>query len=263
MSTSFEANGGGKYAQNSRCVSPVNYPLIKQTDFVLAFLIFVLTSAGVWWAYAALHEQQLKGGLLNEPVKVGRREHAVLSGSACVGTLFSELNDGEGFLNLGLGGDIHAVFRERILRIHLKGEASFNVLGQMGGGIFNLKAEDLDMKVGLLEIDPITVTVNGVIGGRKLKHKFSIPGPVELKHAGPGRYKLYYRHLRALNNPYAAGLIEQSRQAMGLKIVPLEDGSATCVKENLVSLNLDIPARLLATQLHAVLSLFGMNMTLP
>jgi len=171
---------------------------IVAVDTALAACVVVLSGFLLSYTYDRLTAESMRGGLLAQPLAVGRREFAIVSHGACVGRISQDFRDESEVLHFEAEGELHVALRgiKRVGRI--KTLASFNVLGQMGAGGVALTGQDFFLNVALQEIDPIKVTVTGHVGGQKFEKQLTLPGPIELQRLGLNEYRLRHGRYRVL-----------------------------------------------------------------
>ncbi len=202
----------------------------KQKDFLVALFVLVLSSAVGAYSYALLLEKDQKSRLFAGTINTGASEYLVKAGGRCAGIFSTVLDDSNGIFALDYKGELRTRVGDRVSELHLKGEAAFNALGQLSAALFNLSGPEYNAGVGLLEIDPIKVKVwakpEAESIGKGFQHEFLAPGPVELKRAGLGAFRLTYIPLAsatAYSRPF-----EGLKKLLQYEVIPTEDNEKDC-----------------------------------
>jgi hypothetical protein len=201
--------------------------LIRMVDFYVALFVLALSSGGAWYALSLTKAEVARANVVENPILVGKRAYKVLSHDACVGALQVTLERLEGEINLGLRGDLRTESKGKVMPLKLEGDLSFNMLGQLGGGLLSLTAPEFRFSVGLAEINPIKVTlISSLLGGDGRK-QITVPGPVELQQLSKSAYQLRYAPL-AYQAFSAQGILDQYSKLLGLSVQLLEGDALGC-----------------------------------
>ena len=219
--------------------------IIRELDFLLAFTLFFCAGVGSWYAYAAMMADQKRGSLLENSLRLGVHRFVLKSRGQCVGEVESGLETNEEGLSWNLSGDILVDLSGQTVPITLNVQAGFNLLGQLGGAVIELEAKGNELRLGLLDIDPIKVTVRMTNQGVRKEHNFVIPGPFLLKKSGRQEYRIYYRALSGLDNSYFRIFAEGMRGGIDLAVQQSTASGSDCRDSPRAALNLDPVVRAL------------------
>jgi hypothetical protein len=201
--------------------------LLRMVDFYIALAVLAFSSGGVWYALARTNADVAQANLVESPVYVGKHEYKILSHEACVGGLQVTLERLEGEINLFLRGDLRTESRGKALPLKLEGDLSFNMLGQLGGGLMSLLTPEFRFSVGVQDINPIKVTLISTLLGGSGRKEISVPGPVELLQTSKNSYQLRYAPLAYQAFP-AQGVLDQYSTLLGLRVVPVGSSAESC-----------------------------------
>lgn len=207
--------------------------LIRRRDFwiasLLAALCVILFLLSMNRILSATEQMNMFGTLL----EAGSQSYRVHAGERCIGNITIELHENIEDFQVNLNGAIKVLSSGRVVDLALEVSGTFNILGQLGGGVLEITDGEHAIKVGLLDIDPIRVIVRSGPKGHDIKRaELAIPGPVELRRVRSRSYLISYRPLGSRPLPVAAAL----GGGLDLQIVKVGSRQEICEEREVLDL---------------------------
>lgn len=202
--------------------------LLKQPDFLLVTLLFLVSSTTSVMLYQRVLKETRRGGLFSEPLRIGAHGYQILSNRRCVGSFTNKLVDDGKTLSFTSEGLVRMKVQGMPLNAKLSAQASFNLLGQLGGSIVDVQTENFSIRIGTVNIDPLRIIIKGKVGAGDFKHEFAVPGPIELRRVGLSSYLLRHARFEALNVAHVEPVLGFLRGQLQFTVVPAGASSLAC-----------------------------------
>ena len=217
------------------------------SEFAISFYIFLLSAiAALVTFFSIISHENYKITLVDE-VSTGKINYHILNNQTCVGTLNSDLTAAGDTYSLLVSGKLNLNFGTHIIQPELSSAMGFNSLGQLGDGQFRIKLSDGNLSISTKEIDPIMVEVKADRNGVSRSHKFTIPGPVELRKIDSKTYRIIYSHLHQITASIKQVINVPTGSIFDLSLVKEESNKTVCNSSG----TLDLTGTLLAVSQFA------------
>lgn len=141
------------------------------------FVIFIFFLAGtIYLGIKYFNSLETFVPLVNE-ITLGKRNYSIYQDKICVGEASVEFNrPNEELWTLVMSGKVNV---EKVGKVSLDWELSFNSIGQLGASLFSGNIADLSFKGGTLGVKPIRVILR-----EPRNFEISHPGPILLQKRG-------------------------------------------------------------------------------
>ena len=202
--------------------------LLTSPDVIIAAVLFVTSAAGAVVAHRRLIQNQDQHVIFSESLPGGSQSYAILGANGCIGTLSLRLDEAPDLNSLTLAGVLRVSRREQPVDLELSSEMNFTGLGQLSSGLVELRGQIVKVSLGLLDIDPIRVSLWASERDRVLyRHELKVPGPLQMEYV-KGRLRLYYRAVAALPIPGAERLLTLLKAHVGIRLEPSSNPTTVC-----------------------------------
>lgn len=143
----------------------------------MKFIVFIASLVGtIYLGIQYFNSLEAFVPVVNE-ITLGKRNYSIYQNKTCVGEASVEFNRPNAELwTLVASGEVNV---EKVGKISLEWELSFNSIGQLGASLFTGRVADLSFKGGTLGVKPIRVILR-----EPRSFEISYPGPILLQKRG-------------------------------------------------------------------------------
>jgi len=160
-------------------------------DVLIALLVLLLAGTASAFIFERISLEREDRTVTLSGLEIGERTFELQSSKGCAGSFNVSLAVSRESSTLKLDGVVRLIVGNRSIAPVISGEVSFNNLGQLGGSIFRLSAEGMEVVLGTTGLRKMKAVLRSTIGGAE--NRFEIPvvaGPFLLARQPDGKYSI-------------------------------------------------------------------------
>ncbi|WKZ57981.1 MAG: hypothetical protein QY326_04760 [Bdellovibrionota bacterium] len=181
-------------------------------DIIAAGLVCVSASVITIYTFILLERQEQPAFLPFAQVEVGEHYYRFLLDQRCVGSLRTNLEEGE-TARLVVRGDLRLLSRGVLRTAHYAVQSSFNPLGQLFAALAEFRVGEFAATVSAQQVKPIDLKLNASAGDWRSTYTLKVSGPLALMRDTPTTYSLRYPIRRVSSSrgveEWAHGIVER------------------------------------------------------
>lgn len=160
-------------------------------DVIIALLVLLAAGTASAFIFERISLQRKDKTAMLTGLEAGERTYRLRSQNGCVGSFNLNLKVSREESSLMITGLIKLAAGQNIFTPSVSGEISFNNLGQLGGSVFRITAEGMQVVVGTTGLRKMHLVFKSTIGNSV--NRFDIPvvaGPFTLVREKDGKYQI-------------------------------------------------------------------------
>jgi hypothetical protein len=209
--------------------------IIPATLYVMKLDILIFTAAlcvGLALSVVSYIEILNREGPLQAlvpAIPAGEHRYLFTSANTCVGEGTLSMKFADGQYRLVGAGQVALQIDDIVVRPTVSIDATFNAVGQLGGGVVQIRHEGVLIKLGTKELNPIrTIFEYRLEGATPQRFETLIPGPITIKANSPTSYRVEYLHFGKIASQYGHLLNHPLAQKFALTTTEISKGTPYC-----------------------------------
>jgi hypothetical protein len=217
----FNRYGLSRYGPNARRIT-------NRRDFQISSVIFLLCAVVTVALYRSITRSERSAVPVAELLKPGASDYAVIASSGCIGTMHTVVNDSADNVIVNSNATFRILLSGRVIPVKMEFEANFNALGQLGGSLLKVRADAMEVSIGSININPMTVRTRFAMDGYHYAYDSTLPLSVDLVRNRDTTYRILYTKQPGFAEEYTTLVSQPLMQDLLVRAEPLADDGANC-----------------------------------